>query len=475
MTELAGFAGQKFFVPGFRIMTLGELGDRSAGVPLPPDVAFDVLSIKVTQNHTGISTYEIVLNNSHLATGADREDRQRSGREQTMAGYSRETYVGSNPAWPRWKYNDPHFFEWGKRLRIDMRYLPEIESREGRNDNVSRSTDDNRLALRDEWTPMIAGPITDITFDLVAGEEEQGMRVTISGHDDLGRLMDFQDWRCDMERYSEMSAVVHILSELGLKLPTAEPLVTPPNFVRDRTQGIRLARNPDQSSLDFLKELAERLDFEMFVGFDLSAEGHPLEFHFEPYRGRAAPDHPRRVLIPLERGKTLLRLSTKINVAEQYTEVSARGRAPETADVIEQRGRAQASALSDELRTPAGSGELTPAPLVREHFYPGRPNLHDPGNQGPADGERAHGRADALMRKKARELCVLNGDAIGIPRLRAGNHIELRGCRPPFDGYYYLTQTTHVINATGYRTSFTASRPGMELPDDDHRFKEDLS
>ena len=36
--------------------------------------------------------------------------------------------------------------------------------------------------------------------------------------------------------------------------------------------------------------------------------------------------------------------------------------------------------------------------------------------------------------------------------------------RPPFDGYYYVTQTVTTFGSDGLRTRLTACRPGMELP-----------
>jgi hypothetical protein len=127
-------------------------------------------------------------------------------------------------------------------------------------------------------------------------------------------------------------------------------------------------------------------------------------------------------------------------------------------------GEAQASVIDDELHTGPEDGELTAGPLVREHFFPGRPNRFDLPNQDNLDAVRAQEYAHALIRKKARELFTVDGTTIGTPRLRPGNHIEVRGMRPPFDGFFYLQKTVHSIGADGYRTKFTACRPGMELP-----------
>jgi phage protein D len=88
------------------------------------------------------------------------------------------------------------------------------------------------------------------------------------------------------------------------------------------------------------------------------------------------------------------------------------------------------------------------------------------------DEVRADWHAKAVIRKKSRELFSIDGTTIGLPTLRPGNHVEIRGMRPPFDGFYYVTKTTHSFGADGLRTRFTAQRPGMELPNAQGRFVE---
>jgi phage protein D len=80
------------------------------------------------------------------------------------------------------------------------------------------------------------------------------------------------------------------------------------------------------------------------------------------------------------------------------------------------------------------------------------------------DQTRANWLALGLLRKKARELLTVNATTIGLPRLRPGRHVEIRGMRAPFDGFYYVTRTVHTFGSKGLQTEFSASRPGMELP-----------
>jgi phage protein D len=82
------------------------------------------------------------------------------------------------------------------------------------------------------------------------------------------------------------------------------------------------------------------------------------------------------------------------------------------------------------------------------------------------DEERAQVRAEALLRRKAREFLKVQATTLGLPRLRPGNHVEIRGYRPPFDGFYYVERTVHTWGADGLRTQLTGRRPGMPLPKD---------
>jgi len=50
------------------------------------------------------------------------------------------------------------------------------------------------------------------------------------------------------------------------------------------------------------------------------------------------------------------------------------------------------------------------------------------------------------------------GSCIGLPDLRAGQHVRIKGVGARFSGLYFVTETTHTINDQGYTTKFTACR-----------------
>jgi phage protein D len=82
-------------------------------------------------------------------------------------------------------------------------------------------------------------------------------------------------------------------------------------------------------------------------------------------------------------------------------------------------------------------------------------------------------RARAVLEDQSKRLIEGTGSTIGLPDLRAGCAMEiigfgvhsdsngnLQGTASDFDGEYYVTQTTHTISTSGYRTEFSARREG---------------
>jgi hypothetical protein len=117
--------------------------------------------------------------------------------------------------------------------------------------------------------------------------------------------------------------------------------------------------------------------------------------------------------------------------------------------------------VADELH---GGPTIKTAGQVRDHFFTDRPNCGVINNAPNLDPVRANRKAELMMRRKAREFLTIDVTTIGQPRLRPGQHVELTGMRPPFDGFYYVRQVVTTYGTDGLRTKVIAARPGMELP-----------
>lgn len=269
-----------------------------------------------------------------------------------------------------------------------------------------------------------------------------------------------------MNRRPEVEIVKKTLKTVDYKLPMAKPLVDYETFMTDENQGINEALADGQAPLDLIKKLAERLDFEVFVEVaDLDDPTSPLEFHFEPYRGRAKPVENLRPVLRLDRDRNLLDFNPTIKLAEQYATVVVKGRHRDPLLAKEVKGEATSTIILDELHIDSALDfPLMSGPELREEWFgKGGHKLSIP-NQSNLDDVRADWAAKSAIRKKARELFTIEATTLGVPRIRPGRHVEIRGMRAPFDGFYYVTKTVHTFGTDGYRTRISASRPGMEFP-----------
>lgn len=443
--------GASFYVPAVRVVTLSNQmpkdGERGTGATLSSDVLGDLLYAQVTRSNSGPSQYKLAFNNFYLSTAADRV-----AQPDGSSGVGlREAVDDRNiPTWPRFKYNDFSLLAFGDRLRVDMRYMLE-------------PVDDQAPEARTEdvgWVPMVCGPVIDMRFTFGASE---GARLEISGEDDLSVLQDKSRSRKAIEGRGELNIVRTALQKAGYPLQKiARSLAPYPDFVKDDGQQLVEAIQKGQSTYDLIQKLAERLDFEVFLEFaDLNDPGSALEFHFEPCRATVL-----ETVFRLDRERHLLSFAPTIKVVDQYTEVKVEGRHrdPRTAKPLD--GSRLFDVVEDELHPKdkqPPKGTLQTAGAVRKCFFPGRTNCFTVPNEPNMDPVRARRHAEAVIRRKAREFFTIEATTIGLPRLRPGQHVEITGMRPPFNGYYYVRQVVTTYGTDGLRTKLTASRPGMEL------------
>ena len=68
--------------------------------------------------------------------------------------------------------------------------------------------------------------------------------------------------------------------------------------------------------------------------------------------------------------------------------------------------------------------------------------------------------AQADLERRALDYMTGNGSCIGNPKLLSRTVITLENLGPRCSGNYYVTSTTHTVDAGGYRTEFVAKRDG---------------
>jgi phage protein D len=72
--------------------------------------------------------------------------------------------------------------------------------------------------------------------------------------------------------------------------------------------------------------------------------------------------------------------------------------------------------------------------------------------------DHAQKMARDILLGHAQELVTVKGSVIGLPRLRAGSRALIEGIGNRLNGEYFVTETTHTLNSSGYQTRFTARR-----------------
>jgi hypothetical protein len=448
--------GQTYFVPGVRVMKLSQMPHPGPDVEAQEIVVLrqDILSVEVTRPSTGAAQYCIELNNWYDSLPRDRALGFGLG-EQIDPGTGQ-------PVWPRFKYNDFKVLDFGMRLRIDMRYFPDPET--------TLSTSDQQAQ---RWVPMVSGPISDMQFTFSEGG---GARLKVCGEDDLCILKNKNPEKVDYWGVCEKQIVDDVLRRAKFPLPLAQPAIPWPTFTESESKALAEAHFEGQSYLDYLKKFAERWDFEVFLEYvSLDDPNSGLEFHFEPCRCRTPPDLTLREVYIVERGKNLIQFNPDLRVVDQWTSVTFCGHdhhwqnpqmitkttPPDPPGSFPGSPPPSPDPLADELHIDAARGDepLTSGPEWRRRKF--GPNPHNVINQRGIDDERAETMSQALYRQRARQFLKVHTLTVGLPRLRAGRHVEYRGMQAPFDGFYYVEESRHTYSDQGLLTQFTARRPGM--------------
>jgi phage protein D len=153
-------------------------------------------------------------------------------------------------------------------------------------------------------------------------------------------------------------------------------------------------------------------------------------------------------------GETLLSFSPRLTTANMPTAVAQRS--PQTA-----RGGDKTQPLVSEVRAadlPSRLGSRSGPVIAQEIFGDNVLTLQE---HNIASTEEGQSVVQAKLQAEALKFVEGNGATIGNPDLVSRQVIELKGLGQKFSGKYYVTSTTHTIDAGGYRTRFTAKRDGI--------------
>lgn len=456
------------YAPQVRLVDLatGKVVGATKGQGNEVAIAPDVVSCRVTLTCHGVGQVQIVLNN--------------------------QRFVDGKPVWPPWKYNDISAsnspstraeqglanLAFGRLIRVDFRY--------------GAGT----------WMKMIVAQVNDMQFSFPASG---GAQLTITGEDPLCRMKVKPTQDTNHERKQEEDIVGVCVNAAYTGEATAKPSYTADTEDRGaqgRTEPMRTLRhNKGQTYFQFVSEMAERLDYELYMDFlDVRAQpgtgadvgGGPISLQNElalkfrlarsqkavagekrdgvdPADDAAAP---AQIHYELRWARDLLEFTPKFKVFEIPTSAEAIG----TNHGRRARSRQQLTAaelgplMNTELpASPNYSGVTMTNALDARAAYFDKLGSGAESNESSSgsnlDASRLKIQAKARFLKKVREFMTAETQVVGLPRLRPGQFVDIQGLRPPFDGYYYVTKTVHALDGSGYKTQLSLRRPGMMPPD----------
>jgi phage protein D len=189
-----------------------------------------------------------------------------------------------------------------------------------------------------------------------------------------------------------------------------------------------------ESDFEFLKKLADRNHFELFVD-----EKRILHFH--------KPNDTATAVARLSWGEGLLSFKPEANLAGQIAKVEVYGWDANKKEKIvgvavagEESGKkGSGKSAGEQLKAFVKDPSKQPVLRLRQPVY----------TQAEADK-----RARAALNERAKQFLTGDAESIGLPDIRPDRNVTLDNLGSPFSKTYYVQQATHKIDGNGYRTRF---------------------
>ncbi len=273
---------------------------------------------------------------------------------------------------------------------------------------------------------IVSGLITEITTNF---PESGTPELAIAGYDNSFPLTSGKSSRT-WSKSRDSGAVHEIASFHNLNAEIEET----------KEQHAQIEQN-NESDFEFLKKLADRNHFEIYVD-----EQRTLHFH--------KPRDKADAVVRLAWGEGLLSFKPEANLAGQVSKVEVRGWNPKTRETIV--GKAQAGEESgldgksrsagDRLKKFVKDSSKQPTLRLRQPVF---------------SQSEANARAKAALNERAKQFLTGDADAIGLPEIRPDRNVQLDNLGALFSKVYYIQQATHKVDGNGYRTRFKVKETAL--------------
>ena len=176
------------------------------------------------------------------------------------------------------------------------------------------------------------------------------------------------------------------------------------------------------------------------IGFVFYMQGQTMYF--------VKPGDDKKEILTLELGRDIISFRPTMKTTGLLKEVEVRGhnpRDPETpikgeakagSEINKEPGKTTGSELLAEINSKDSSKRIITDVIVNSK-------------------EHADAIAKAVLTKASDTFIEGKVECIGLPQIRTGVSIKLEKMGSRFSDKYYVTDTTHTINSSGYRTQFS--------------------
>ncbi len=363
-----------------------------------PVVMNDVISLTYSDSLANIDSFDMVINN--WDAGVDVFDQK------------------------AFKYSDGDTFNPWKDVKVWMGYYQDGQE---------------RLRL------MLNGEITTLTPNFPQSGQPT---LTVRGLNLLHRFRTRQQTKAFFgKKDTEVAEILvdEIARDLRKKSPQLQLSLNPKdvdnNPVNEREHRQLIMDN--QFPIKFLIDRARDIGYELTMVED-PKDRFKVTFNYQPTTA------VERNTYILEWGKSLISFQPSFQVANQVAELTVRGWNPQKKKEI--KVKVERKNIKG-IVTPSELGVEEPELAKKIEIVVDRPI---------EDEEEAKMIATSRMRQIAEVLVEAKGKTIGLPDLRSGVKIQIKGVGERFGlgartkGIYLVTSTTHTIGEGGYTTDFTS-------------------
>lgn len=303
-----------------------------------------------------------------------------------------------------------------------------------------------KLGYGSTLTSMIKGSVTTLEPNFPAsGPPTLTVRVLNVLHwlRDKQRSRHWPNLRDNVRRDSQIAKSIDTLIDPATKkkLPvhvskTALTTETPLEYVAQ----------DNQYDIDFLFTRARSAGYVVYIDSEKKPDGKVEEFL---YFGPSDERHPRirDVTYELEWGISLMDFKPILSTARQVKSVEVRSWDHQTDKAI----RAKVG-----LKHPRIMVNRDLLPLLAQRGCQPREEIVS--NEPQPTLQQAERRALAILSDRLKEMVTAQGTTVGLPDLRAGQRVRIKGVGKHFSGTYFITDTTHTLADSGYTTRFSARR-----------------